>query len=227
MTNEAGPNLVHSGLVFYVDAANSRSYSGSGNTVIDLKNQNNGTLINLPTYNSSNGGYFTFNGSSNYINVPTSSDITFTSGTNYSLSVWFYISSLPGRWTGIVTKSRDVHPWYGIWISTGNNYDWATPSGGSTLNLFGSLATTGWHNLCGVYDVSNNLSTLYVDGKYNASTAIGTSSTVGSGDLVIGTAKSVSEYLSGNISNVAIYNRALLSTEVLQNFNALKGRYGL
>lgn len=232
MTTVEGPNIIKSGLVLYLDAANSKSYSGSGSTWTDLiNNANNGTLVNSPTYSSSNKGYFAFNGSTNYIEVASSSDITFASTTSYSLSAWVYLPSVPSVWTGMVTKSRDVQPWYGLWISGGSKlWTWATPNtGGAILNLQGTSATTGWHNLCGVYDVTNNLSTLYVDGEYNVSGALGTPSAVGSGNLIIGAAKTTSaiEFFYGNISNVAIYNKALSATEVLQNFDSLRGRYGI
>lgn len=228
MSVSHSPQIVRNGLILHLDAANSRSYPGTGITWTDLTvNTNNGTLINTPTYNSSNNGYFTFDGSSNYINIPTSSNITFSSGSSYSLSAWFYISSLPGTWTGIITKSRDLTPWYGLWISSGNQYDWATPGNGGIINLLGSVAKTGWHNLCGVYNTSSNLSTLYVDGISNTSTSITSYAAAGSGDLAIGWAKGTGEYLNGSVSNVCMYNRALSDTEVLKNYNALKGRYGL
>ena len=189
-------------------------------------NQNNGTLVNTPTYSSSNNGYFALNGSTGYVNVLSSSSITFASGASYSLSTWFYIASLPSKWTGIVTKSRSTSSWYGLWIDPTNRYDWASAGNGGIINLFGRTATTGWHNLCGVYNTSSNSALLYVDGILDVSTPISSYNAVGSSDLFIGKGTE-SEYLNGQVSSVSIYNRALSALEVRQNFNATKGRYGL
>jgi len=63
-----GPNIVTSGLVLQLDAANTKSYPGSGTTWTDLSgNGNNGTLTNSPTFSSANGGIFTFNGTNQFI----------------------------------------------------------------------------------------------------------------------------------------------------------------
>ena len=189
-------------------------------------NSNNGTLVNTPTYSSSNNGYFALNGSTGYVNVLSSSSITFASGASYSLSTWFYIASLPSKWTGIVTKSRSTSSWYGLWIDPTNRYDWASAGNGGQINLFGSAATTGWHNLCGVYNTSSNSALLYVDGILDVSTPISSYNAVGSSDLFIGKGTE-SEYLNGQVSSVSIYNRALSALEVRQNYSALKGRYSL
>lgn len=226
MSLSHSPNIVRNGLVLYLDAANLKSYPGSGSTWNDISgNENNGTLINTPTFSSSNAGYFTFNGSNNYINIPTSSNITFNSNDSYSVSSWFYVSSLPGRWSGIVTKSRDLGSWYGLWIDPGNLYTFASTT--NNVNLYGSNVTVGWHNVCGVLNKSNNIKILYVDGIQVASTVPTSYYSIGSGDLTIGFAKGTNEYFNGIISNATIYNKALSSTEVSQNFNALKDRYSI
>ena len=66
MSVQSGPNGIESGLVLYLDAANVKSYPGSGTSWFDLSGQNNtGTLINNPTYDSANRGSWSFNGTSN------------------------------------------------------------------------------------------------------------------------------------------------------------------
>ena len=65
---KAGPKVVKDGLVFALDAAVSRSYSGSGFTIYDLRSGTGATLINGVGYSSVNSGYFSFDGTNDYIN---------------------------------------------------------------------------------------------------------------------------------------------------------------
>ena len=62
------PSIISDGLIFYLDAANSRSYSGSGNTANGLVGGIGGTLVNGVGFTSSNNGLFSFDGSNDYIN---------------------------------------------------------------------------------------------------------------------------------------------------------------
>ena len=72
------PTIVPDGLVMYLDPANSRSYSGSGNTWYDLSgNSLNATLVSSPSYTTSNIGTFVLDGSSNYFTLPNNSILSF------------------------------------------------------------------------------------------------------------------------------------------------------
>ena len=85
------PNIVTDKLVFCLDAANTKSYPGSGTDWKDLSSQgNNGTLTNSPTYvPNSNGGYFDFDGTNDYINANTALPDSFFLG-NSTISFWIY-----------------------------------------------------------------------------------------------------------------------------------------
>jgi hypothetical protein len=86
MASSIAPNIVTDGLVMYLDAANTKSYPGSGTTWNDLSgNSNNGTLINGPTFNP-NGG-IDFDGTDDYINFGNPTELNFTG--NMSHEVWF------------------------------------------------------------------------------------------------------------------------------------------
>jgi len=70
-----GPKIVTDGLILCLDPGNKKSYSGSGTVFYDLSKNNNGTLVNSPTFTTENKGEFTFNGSTNYISVDGFSNI--------------------------------------------------------------------------------------------------------------------------------------------------------
>ena len=84
-------SIVTDGLVFYVDAGNGDSYPGSGTAWSDLVGSNNGTLVNGPTYNSTNGGSFVFDGSNDYVEAGPIQPAQFT------LSCWFKSTGAPSN----------------------------------------------------------------------------------------------------------------------------------
>jgi hypothetical protein len=147
------------------------------------------------------------NGVDGHAVVPHSADIVFANTDSYTLSVWVNVLTAPGHWAGIVDKSRDISPWYGLWINPSNQW-----VGGGT-NIIGSVIETNtWIHLALVQDADTNRRLVYVDGELNIQgTAI---SSTGSGELWMGGAKGLSEYLHGRIDDVAIYGRALSEDDV-------------
>ena len=82
MSFKYGNGMVTDGLIFYLDAANPRSFVSGSTSWYDMtRNSNNGTLTNGPTYDSSNGGAVVFDGSNDYINFGNSSAVQQSSGT--------------------------------------------------------------------------------------------------------------------------------------------------
>jgi len=233
-----GPNIVTDGLVFAVDAANPDSYvSGStiwkGQTV----NQNNGTLTNGPIFDSDNGGSIDFDGVDDYIDCGDNDNLSFGDASNdspFSISAWIKIGQTTAQ--GIVTK-------YGSGSST-REYTFYTTGGKLRLLLWGNgtnnfatgtttLSTDTWYHIACTYDgrggsTAYNGITLYINAVAESVTTSGGSYTVMSNTsqpLYLG--KENAKLIQGNIANSQIYNRALSATEVLQNYNALKTRFGL
>jgi hypothetical protein len=90
------PKIVTDGLVLYLDAANTRSYPGTGTTWSDLsRGGNNGSLINGPTFNSANGGSIVFDGSNDYVDCGNIDDIK--NASQVSISIWTYIDDISFR----------------------------------------------------------------------------------------------------------------------------------
>ena len=209
-------SIVTSGLVLALDAANTKSYPGSGTTWRDLSgNGNNGTLVNSPTYSSANGGSLVFNGSSQYVNSPLTKAATCTfscwaSSTNVSNNPMLFNAGPNGSGPDLYFNSGYVT--WNIW-DTGNNFA-----------LIPASANDGkFHH----YVVINNASlgaSLYYDGNLLGTATYRDAS--GNTNLTIG-GNTTTFMWNGNISNFTVHNRALSAAEVTQNYNALKSRYVL
>jgi hypothetical protein len=223
------PDIVTSGLTLNLDAGNPYSYNplNTGSTTwTDISgNGKNGTLTNGAYYS---GGTIVFDGTNDYVSLSTSGLISGWSALTYNL--WVNVRQNPSvvfpgfisTYTTSVFLNTSVGSWEtgrGLWyeVDTVNgNYE----SGSPGLNTF-SLNT--WFNVCMVYD-GTNVYAYYnnsLDKQFSASGVLKTIS-----DIRIGNTFQYG-FLNGKIAVVQIYNRALSATEVQQNFNALRGRYGI
>jgi hypothetical protein len=210
MTNEAGPNIVYNGLVLYLDAANSRSYPGSGATWTDLSgNGNNGTLVNTPTYSSSNNGYFT--------SITRTMDFFIKPESNTGQKIYVGIRVSSNR-LYVANES-------GFWDVGFGDYSYNSNYTGTRANV-----TLSWTHICLV--INSGICTLYVNGNQTITKTADTAVSL-SGQYTIGSyfADNVRDAPSlqgiSDISSFKIYNRALSLSEVKQNYAALKGRYQL
>jgi hypothetical protein len=221
-TRFLGENIVTSGLVFYVDAGYSPSYPTSGLTWYDVSGYgNNGTLTNGPTYSSANGGSIVFDGVDDYVSLPINSTFNTPSVT---YEVWANLQTISDRhilyvnWQGNaleVNSNRSV---------TMFNFSSGGQLGATTAaNVFN---WDSWTHFLGTYDASSQTLKTYVNGVLLA-TRTSTPSTI----YAVGTHQiSGVQYggeVKGNISIVRQYNRELTQTEITQNYNAQKSRYGL
>ena len=223
MARFVGPRIVTSGLVLQLDAANTKSYPGSGTTWTDLSGNNNtSTLTNGPTFSSANGGSIVFDGSNDQATVSSSSSVNFTDVV--SLSSWFNFTVLP---TGEVPLIRKNDQWQlGLLnattirclVRTNGTNGWVE---GNDVSY--TFLTNTWYNMVMTYNGSNML--IYVNNVL-VKTATVTGAILTNANIIqIGYLLTV--FLNGNISNCSIYNRALTAAEVQQNYNALRGRFGI
>ena len=224
MSYNNGPKSITNGLVLYLDAANSKSYIGSGTTWNDLSGNNNtGTLVNGPTYTSSFGGSIVFDGVDDKVTFPNN---TLTTTNGVTVEVWFNTSS--------GTKYQDifdVDDTYGVWIVT--NYSAAgsgklvTSFNTTTGYISSNYSANQWYQV--VLSGIGTSNYQYVNGALT-----GTSSQTVPSSINLNTARlgnvdgdRASEYFVGNIATLKIYNRVLSASEILRNFNATKGRFGI
>jgi len=228
--------IIRSGLVMHLDAGAVESYSGSGTGWYDLSvSKVNGTLVNSPTYSSSNGGTLVFSGTSQHVNCGSGTTLAALPSGNISIFAWVRMTSVQTQWNIILTKWFDSNG-----SSSGSDIHWSlksqTANGTnikqnlyttSTSDMYGTsvLSANNWYYV-GFTLVNSELLTFYTnanqDGTYNS-----VSRTVQYSALMVNDARSTTNGLIGNISNVKIYNRALSQTEITHNYNALRARYGL
>jgi hypothetical protein len=213
---KAGPRIIQNGLILDVDAAVPRSYSGTGLTANGLIGGIGGTLVNGVGFGTTNNGFFTFDGSNDYINFGNSSTLQQSSGT---LSAWAKASSPGGGYRGIIAKQGS----YGLFYTDSVlvTYDWAADAGRSTgINI----ADNTWKNVVLTYQsgVSNGTS-IYINGVLVLTTTITIQSQVA--NLFGGAEANANQFAACQISSFNMYSRALTAKEVLQNYNATKGRY--
>ena len=232
------PRIVTDGLVLALDAANTKSYPRSGNLFRNLSGgTNNASLINSPIFDVENRGSIKLNGTNQYI----SSNYSFTNRP-FSINAWFYFNTL-ASWSTILGQDTSITS------NLGAFYFQKINSGGSggvrVANTFGIAMTTNlngeiycydplpisslvWYNYC--ISVSSNDLILYKNGK--EVNRVNDSSTLAPpiGPISIGAGyylDAITDFCNIKLSQLSIYNKALNSQEVIQNYNATKGRFNL
>jgi hypothetical protein len=234
-TLSGGPNIVTDGLVLYLDAANPASYVSGSTAWRDIsRGGNNGTLVNGPTFNSANGGSIVFDGVDDWTSF---GNILNTGTSDFTISAWVKSTSTAvGNNNGIVYKrstSTSTNMGYRLNMPNGAfNLHIADGVNSNTLSTVSPSFNNGnWYNVVGIAIRTQKLQ-IFVNGQLNIETAstlatsIDTSTNFAVGALNTSGTSTFHRFL-GNISNVSIYNRALSPSEVLQNFNATKTRFGL
>ena len=218
------PKIVTDGLVLALDAANPKSYPGSGTTWLDMSGNGHNATLHSVTHSSSNGGIFVISGSSstfidnNTIDL-TSSDFTvfcasrFTGSDNARLVGGRNNNFLVGHWNGHA-EAFYAEGWVG---------------GYSNNILSFAQNSTDWRVYHGCGNISSDSYDFYVNERTRTSGAAQGSE--GPDGLIIGKTLLYSnndyESAAGEVSFVYYYNRVLTKDETMQNFNAVRGRFGL
>ncbi len=224
------PGIVTTGLVLCTDAGNPRSYIGSGTAWNDAVTLGyNFTLANGPTYSSSNLGFLTFDGI----------DDRATSGYNTALdtqtpTVEVWVKTNNTNQNGFWFEKGSVNTQYSL-FQEGTVIQWRQfmSSGQGLVNLSTTTAnfmnTSNWYQVVGTYTSGSRI--LYINGvQVNSDAQVGTIGTNSSGMSIGcygGNSGSYSYFYNGSISIVRVYNVVLTAAQVLQNFNANRGRYGI
>ncbi len=232
-------NIVNDGLIFYVDAGKSYSYSGSGTAWNDMSVSGWNATLNSAGYSfsSNNGGVINFDGSSGYATVSSAGFLS-RIGSTYTISIW--VNDISSETEIYESNDRFVafaNGTTGIQLGLGryNSHNFFYIQEGISTNqnanqVILDMTYTGWHNIVAT---SNGAGTynMYIDGvldndgaNYAASSTPYVTST---GYLYIGQRGNSGGYAHCSLPSVMIYNKALSSTEVQTNFNALRGRYGI
>jgi len=226
-TQYAFGKIVTDGLVLALNAADPNSYPGSGTTWRDMSgNGNNGTLTNGPTFNSGNGGSIVFDGVDDYVSSFTSSISPV--GTKTILCFIYLTTTLRAGICGTRSLSGGGFGFTTNRISAGDLTYYHT--GGSLIETAASLTNNTWIQVGIVYNATAATAALYKNGNQIGSTSTGFSAEgATSYNGIIGNEQEApsSQFFNGRIANMQIYNRALSATEITQNYNAIKTRFGL
>ena len=227
-TQYSNGKIITSGLVLSLNAADPNSYVSGSTTWNDMSgNGNTGTLVNSPTFSSTNGGSIVFNGSNQYASVANQTTNSFT------LACW--INTTAASLTG-------TEAWQGtglIWSDVGgtandfvlavlnNKMSWFTGNPDSSLNGSITVTTGNWIYITAVKNGSASTKQLYINAVSEGSTSSSANILNANSTIAIGGNTLDGRYFNGKIANVQIYNRVLLLKEIQQNYNAQKSRFNL
>ena len=220
-TAEGGGNIVTDGLVLYLDAANTKSIVSGSTTWNDLtRNQTICTVVSgITNYNTNNLGSIVFNGTVGYLSNIVN---TYNANSGSTMSCWFKPTTI-GSFNVIFSHDSNTNNGYRLQIN--NSKLTFTLGAVSDYVTDYTLSIDRWYNA--VACISGNVANIYVNSILITTLNIGVM--LGNPNLFrIG--RNVVEnnfHFVGDISNTTLYNRMLTSQEVLQNYNAIKGRYGL
>ena len=213
-------DIVKDGLVLWLDANDKTSYPGTGTAWTDLsRGGNNGTLTNGFTYNSGNGGSIVFDGLDAYVNVNSNANIL--SKTAYTKTAWFYPTSFS---TNNNINSGGVSAQHAFWLAGGNRLNAGHNGGWSTVQSTSTLSLNTWYYGAVTFDTTNGWK-LYLNG-IQESTSNSTTTFDGNGEILIGSFAG-GNLFTGRIAGTQVYSKVLTASEVLQNYNATKNRFGL
>ena len=223
-----GPNLVTDGLVLCLDAANTLSYPGSGTTWTDLTGNGYDGDVQNCTFSTNNAGVLVTSGSSgSLINIALPdyrySDISIVVAQRY-------VTGSGGR----MLNGRNNNWLLGNYSSKVNVYyaeGWIRYTGATNPDETGDTAfMSAWRIYTCTEDYGSDSRLIYTNGVYGGED-VGygpAGGTQGPNGLTVGRYRDGdTERTNGEIGFVLAYDRVLTATEVLQNFNAHKGRYGL
>jgi len=242
MSYSFGKSIVTDGLVFYVDAGNDNSYPGTGTTWSDLIGGNDGTLANGPTFDSGNGGSIVFDGTNDRV------DIGYTPEGQSSITIcsWFKTTRttrqvLVGAYSGYDATNSNAFALdlnRGSAVSEQDSIYYFARIGTGSSNSQNSYVTNtslsdgDWHFVAVTHDLPTGTVVINFDGTdYSVTDTSSTSSGPWGSfqfDPMIGALNNqgtAGVFFDGQVSCLSIYNRVLSSTEITQNYNALKNRF--
>ena len=221
------PGIVTDGLVLCLDAANKKSYPGSGTAWNDLSpNTNNTSFVNGCTFSSENLGYILFDGTDD--RVITSNNFSFSN--NSTWEAWVQRTSSVNSYNMFMGRTL---PYFGLQDSAiifSNSY---TGSGQQTIYSTGFTPVNNiWYYLVFTteYTGTHTIPRIYINGVLNNS---GSGFTGAQGQysqgFAIGEGRATATWypFQGNIACVKIYDKTLSPIEIQNNFNAFRGRFGI
>jgi hypothetical protein len=229
-TQFAFGKIVTNGLVLSLDAADRNSYPGSGNMWYDLSgNGNHGILTNSPTFDSSDGGAIVFDGVNDYVALTSTPpiaqsiysstvEIVAKAANNLSFQLMF----------GGGVQNTNQGFYFGFRAGNNTNFMYAYYSNDQDGSI--PRNKTEWNMYTGTYNNSVGSRYRYFNSQLLSPSENSGVTNTSAAEFVLGAYKDpgfVTYFFNGRISSLKIYNRSLSASEVLQNYNAQKSRFGL
>jgi hypothetical protein len=216
-------SVVTTGLQLYLDAGNASSYPGSGTTWTDLTvNGRNGTLTNGPTYSATNGGSIVFDGSNDFVQCTGS--LTVTAAT---FVTWIRRNGNQGQYDGILFSRGTNVTGMNLQVSNQIAYTWNDAVNTYSWQSGLTIPDATWCMIA--VSVTSTAATAYLCQASGITTATNTVSHTSSviNDIKIALDDAAARYFNGNIAIAQLYNIALSSDQVAQNFAADRARFGV
>lgn len=227
MSTTYGLSTVNDRLLFSLDAGTVKCYPGTNTSATDLSGNNNTCTLSNITHTAGPTGYWSFNGSTSSMIAAVAP--TFNLSNGVSMEMVFKSSDIQSRAQGFMSFSAG-NSYINFYSSGAGSLRWetwidASTGKGGAFYTPATLTNNTWYHAIGTYN-NNGSAILYINGVQSASASYSAnsySSTLNA-SLIVG---QYAGYMSGNMPITKMYSRALTAAEVLQNFNALRGRYEL
>jgi hypothetical protein len=227
MSTTYGLSTANNGLLFSLDSGTVKCYPGTGTSATDLSGNNNTCTLSNITHTAGPTGYWSFNGSTSSMIAAVAP--TFDLSKGVSMEMVFKSSDIQSRAQGFMQFNAG-NSYINFYSSGAGSLRWetwinASTGQGGAFYTPATLTNNSWYHAVGTYS-NSGAAILYINGVQAASASYSSYvySSSFNASLIIG---QYAGYMSGNIPVAKMYNRALTAAEVLQNFNALRGRYGL
>ena len=223
MSVQYSPRVITDGLVLCLDAGSRESYSGSGTVWKELSNNMSAELVNSPTFNSQNNGFFQFV-SDDYARIPNN---TLLDTQTPSVEVW--IKTNATNQYGFWFEKGEINTQYSL-FQEGTDIVWRSGYFGDLRVLASNfINTANWYQIVGTF--ISGRKRLYINSNLVHSDTTAATLGTNSGGMSIGALGGYTDvkayYYNGNLAICRVYNKELTPAEVLQNYNATKGRFGL
>ena len=224
-------SIVTDGLVLYIDAANRQSYISGSTTTYSMIGSVPGSLTNGVGYSSNSGGEWDFDGTDDFINFGSSiSSLNFIYTNPFSTEVWM-------RWDGgnqpnnaghLIGKTFTNYRSFLLTDTTPGRISFRLNSNGQTTETAPIISANLWYHIVCTWNPTIFNAKVFVNGVEQASTINTLTNWTGTvGNFQIGNSPGENYYFNGTIALSRVYNKTLTASEVLQNYNAIKTRYGL
>jgi hypothetical protein len=220
------PKIVTNGLVLNLDAGQQNSYRGSGTIWTDLSgNRNNATLINTPTYSSANGGHLLFDGTNERLDLDSALNLSTNTGFTMCLFLQQTTPQAGTSWNYFFTKGSPFIE-IGTFGTAGTTF--LFKDNNIPIEINSGNVTISWSYIA--FGTNPTTRTPFIHRFNSSGYALTTSATAFSNTTLAFSSMfggfGASNY-GAKVATIQAYNRTLTATEVTQNFNALRRRFGI